>query len=819
MTAQTKTRAFLFFAACGLCLTIVANASAASGTTPVEHESQWWPKSQGGSLSTIYYRPSKREQPFFDRLPTDGIVTGSDSSDYDIATKEGEYVGWFGIVREINEDTDVNRTVLTVEHKYFDGLTDAYLQAVSFNGSGDFRATLTGTGHRIPPLSLVKVYGTVFKGKDCRLPEIDSVFVRDWHWGTFTFLAAYGTQRGSERWRKANQIPLDDIYEASPHPCHHYYEERLGKRPDAQEIREHLLEAAGPLSEEASQAMERLASLLALGHTWSPAETGRQARELSEIRKLVEMTGSQKAVIRLLIQAIRENDERVSWSASGKLAAFDPAGDAIADLVKLLGHEHPRVRAGAAHALSSGYGVKAAPAVAALERCVDETYPDLKEYALLALGDIGPSAKQAVPKLKNALADENLDSRIQVAKALWLINRQPVDVIPMLVTVLENGNASERCAAAEQFKEMGPWAALAVPALIKALKDVEWVNRCNVAEALGEVGPRAAAAVPALMEVLQSDENTLVQSCAAEALGKIDDPKAIPALITALENEDDSVQLSAVDALEASGHKANAAVPALIRVVNDNGANGWLAAKALGAIDAEGVSTPTLIKAIGNKSPQMRRFAAYGLNHLGRKAAMAAEALHDGLQDRDPGARIACALAYWSVTGKAEETVSVLRSAIQTTDHWAERMWAADALAEIGPAADGAVPDLIACLKSNAQHVVTSSAKALGEIGPSAASAVPVLTAQLKDSDNNCTRVCIAWALWRINHSEQSLPVLEDTLANSRDFMALSQAAEAIGEMGPQARGLAPLLEPLLKDSDSFVREAAAKAIKQVDRE
>ena len=48
------------------------------------------------------------------------------------------------------------RGVLTVEHKYFDGLTDAHLQAVSFNGSGDCQATLKGTGHRIPPLSLVK---------------------------------------------------------------------------------------------------------------------------------------------------------------------------------------------------------------------------------------------------------------------------------------------------------------------------------------------------------------------------------------------------------------------------------------------------------------------------------------------------------------------------------------------------------------------------------------------------------------------------------------------------------------------------------------
>ncbi|MCD4727163.1 MAG: HEAT repeat domain-containing protein [Pirellulales bacterium] len=488
-------------------------------TTPVEHESQWWPKGQGGSLGTIRYSPSKREQPFFSQLPADEVVTGSHFDSYDIATKDKKYVGWFGIVREIDEDTRANRTALTVEHKYFDGLTDAHLQAVSFNGSGDFQVTLTGTGHRIPPLSLVKVYGTVVKGKEGALPRIDAVFVRNWHWGTFTFLAAYGTQHGSEQWRKANQIPLDKIYGAWPHPCHHYYEKRLGKRPDAPEIRKRLLDAAGPLSPEARQAMERLADMLALGHTWSKAETIRQSEEFSQIRKLVKTTGSHKAAIDLLLQALHENDERVSWSASEKVANFDLAGDAIGNLVRLLDHETPRVRAGAARALWSGYGAKATPAVAALSRCVAETHPDLKKYAILALSDIGPSAKAAVPALKNALTDKDEGTCVNVAKALWRIDQQPDDVIPVFITVLENGDAGERYEAAEQFKEMGPWAAPAVPALIKALKDKDCYNRCNVAEALGEVGPKAAAAIPALTRVLQHDDNSSVQSNAAEALG------------------------------------------------------------------------------------------------------------------------------------------------------------------------------------------------------------------------------------------------------------------------------------------------------------
>ena len=125
--------------------------------------------------------------------------------------------------------------------------------------------------------------------------------------------------------------------------------------------------------------------------------------------------------------------------------------------------------------------------------------------------------------------------------------------------------------------------------------------------------------------------------------------QAVPVLIAALEDGDDSVRWNAIGALEAFGHKAKAAVPALVQAVDGDEANGCFAAQALGAIDAEGVSTPALIEALGNQNPLMRRFAAIGLSRIGRKANSADQALHDGLQDSDLGARIASAVAYWSV--------------------------------------------------------------------------------------------------------------------------------------------------------------------------
>ena len=96
-------------------------------------------------------------------------------------------------------------------------------------GLGDFRAVVQGVGHKIEPLSLVKVYGAAAQSDTDQLPQIDADFVRDWHWGAFTFLMASGEQRGSKNWRKLNRVDLDDIYE--PYPDDDYYEQRLGKPP------------------------------------------------------------------------------------------------------------------------------------------------------------------------------------------------------------------------------------------------------------------------------------------------------------------------------------------------------------------------------------------------------------------------------------------------------------------------------------------------------------------------------------------------------------------------------------------------------------
>jgi len=207
---------------------VQTGAQTPSTPATVVEDSQPLPRPPAGTLGTRSYEATDKEKPFFAKLSEDERTTGDMFKDYSITGKKGKFVGWFGIVRKIEEDKTAPQTNLLVEMKYFDGLTDTHIQALSFNGAGDFRAMLSGIGLGIKPLSLVKVYGVV-ASETSNVPEVKAEYVRQWDWGLFTFLMVYGEQKGNKEWKKLNKVDEQRIY--NPFPTNRYYEDRLGPRP------------------------------------------------------------------------------------------------------------------------------------------------------------------------------------------------------------------------------------------------------------------------------------------------------------------------------------------------------------------------------------------------------------------------------------------------------------------------------------------------------------------------------------------------------------------------------------------------------------
>ena len=148
------------------------------------------------------------------------------AAQYRLADQTGQYVGWFGIVRQQTWREKDNATSLLIEHKYFDGMTDLHIQVVSLYGAGDFSFAIRRKTASIPQLSLVRVYGKVTKNEH-GMPCIEPDYIRVWDWGLFTFMD-YGMDKSNPTWVKLRKIKGEDAYSARP--TRQFYEERLGRR-------------------------------------------------------------------------------------------------------------------------------------------------------------------------------------------------------------------------------------------------------------------------------------------------------------------------------------------------------------------------------------------------------------------------------------------------------------------------------------------------------------------------------------------------------------------------------------------------------------
>ena len=192
---------------------------------------------------------------------------------------------------------------------------------------------------------------------------------------------------------------------------------------------------------------------------------------------------------------------------------------------------------------------------------------------------------------------------------------------------------------------------LKIPKYIAVLKDRSngFHVRGNAAEALKKIG---SPAVPALVEALK-DEDKDVRAHAAETLGNIGDPSAIPALTEAL--NDAGVRIIATEAL---GKLGASGVPALVEALRCShpGVN-ITAASALGRVrNAAAVSA--LIEALNHREPGVRATSAVSLGKIADGSAI--PALMEALIDVDSEVRNSAGVALGSMVDPMILTRTIL---------------------------------------------------------------------------------------------------------------------------------------------------------------
>jgi HEAT repeat protein len=461
--------------------------------------------------------------------------------------------------------------------------------------------------------------------------------------------------------------------------------------------------------------------------------------------------------------------------------------------------------------------------------------PDRKRCAIVALGEFGPEAVEAIPVLAGAI-----QPRVE-----------STDHEPSFDP--DDGDAlSPGALATTALGQIGSEGHPKVETILAGLLEAEdAMIRSRAAMAIGRLGPKATPAVPALLKALESRDR-VVRRWSASALGQIGGPEAhavLPALMVALGDEDHAVRMQAAAAIGPFGAEARAAVPEIVRLLWESGPEPRVI-RSLGQIGPDAaVAVPPLVQSLDVASPPTRREieealdrimprikgatiagsiavlkasgpiarvrAAYELGRLIERRPHSAEglaALGQALHDPDPLVRQIATAALGRVAPSAAVAGQVLIRAAENPDESGRKL-AAEGLGRAAAEVPGAIPALSDLMKDPSGDVRRRAAGALATVGSPAATAIPAMIAALEGQDIP-TRTAILTALGKLGTLGESVtPTLLAALDDpSEDVRAA--AVDALGAFIGSHRDVAvPALLKALKDPSRTVRFRASQTL------
>ena len=211
------------------------------------------------------------------------------------------------------------------------------------------------------------------------------------------------------------------------------------------------------------------------------------------------------------------------------------------------------------------------------------------------------------------------------------------------------------------------------------LGDERWWRRANGIRALGFV--EEPSALPAILGGLD-DSHREVRAAAVEASGRLGDPAAIPALLVHLADGSHYQRARVVDALRNLGPTVT---PALVQFGRTHPERAPLAAEILGLIGTTGAIEP-LLEWCSDSRDKVRAAALGALGTIGLDDRSHYYALR-ALGDADPQTRAMAARALGR--GRREDAVGYLAERLD--DEWLPAAQAAGALRELGAAGRAAL--------------------------------------------------------------------------------------------------------------------------------
>jgi HEAT repeat protein len=272
------------------------------------------------------------------------------------------------------------------------------------------------------------------------------------------------------------------------------------------------------------------------------------------------------------------------------------------------------------------------------------------------------------------------------------------------------------------------------------------------------------------------------------------------------------------------GPNVRGLAPELTRMLEATGPDAWyrpIAATLLGRISSGARdAVPALARATRDEDLHLRFAAVRSLGQIGPAADRAAPELIKLIDEQGQPRRLRCraALALWQIRPNAPEVVPALAMVLRRGA--AEHQEAAlDAIQQLGPQAEGAVPVLSDMLEAGTLEgaAVTQVLRTLRQIGRNAQTASPAILPLLEHDDWQ-VRLGAARALWEIDRHPSVVPALIKMLGEENVF-AQEGVAEVLGEIGPAGQEAADALLPLVAEGrPAHLRIAAAYALWETAR-
>ena len=440
----------------------------------------------------------------------------------------------------------------------------------------------------------------------------------------------------------------------------------------------------------------------------------------------------------------------------------------------------------------------------------------IRRRAALAVGRVG--LRDGVPPLISLLADENPEVRQMAAFALGLL--ADVSARDSLVAALTDASPLVRGSAAEALGLVGDGSTSGAIARMAS----QIVQSGALSESVGDGDDRDTPAAafrlalyalvrlkayePLASVVLDDSGQPRVRSWpVAFALQRLEDPRAVPALLALAREADPSTRAFAVKGLGALRDRS--AVPVIAPLVS--GADRAVAVEAIRALGRIGdrATAPVLVRVIqaAKPDPVLRLEAVSALGGIAGEGVF--EVLLDLIVDRSPPIRAAVLRSLAQLDPQA--LVPVL-SGLDPDPDWSVRAALATVLGTLPP--ESALVRLRTMLQETDQRVVAAVVAALAKVRPPDVSTV--LIERLKTGDP-VVRAAAATALGELKPPGAPAALTEAYRFASDDVAYVARAAvlAAIAKYGPaEAR---PTLTDALQDKDWAVRVRAAALLKEFD--